>query len=89
MTNAEKLIRQINDDWNDGNINTLVSILDHSCCRFCDNHVTEPIRTEHDGQIEYVTCLSLANHYNNGTRIGDCDEPIREYLMKEEDDVTQ
>ena len=83
MTNAEKLIRQINDDWNDGNIDTLVSILDHSCCRFCDNYTNEPVRTEHNDKVEYVSCLSLANHYNNGTPCGSCDEPIRKYLMKE------
>ena len=51
MTNAEKLIRRINDDWNDGNIDTLVNMLDHSCCRFCDNYTNEPVRTEHDGKV--------------------------------------
>ena len=83
MTNAEKLIRQINDDWNDDKIDTLVDILSHSYCRFCDNHVKEPVRVEHDGVVEYVSCISLANHYNNGTPCGSCDEPIKRYLMKE------
>ena len=87
MTNAEKLIRQVNDDWNDDKIDTLIDLIDKVGCNYCIAHSKEPIPVVIGGEENVVYCKHLADKYNRGVKpTYTCVDEIRKYLMKEDTD---
>lgn len=85
MTNAEKLIKQINDEFANGSIETLSKLIVDSSCAKCKWHMYERLKIGNNT----TSCLTLYKQYNGmidtNTFVDEytCNKGVEQYLKQE------